>query len=509
MTFLNWAYKDKIVNLHKTVQFQLLKEVKKLSTNNYSETNMLIEGDNLAALRSLLPYYKGKINCVYIDPPYNTGNEKWIYNDNVNSPGISKWFQKYVTSEDLSRHDKWLCMMYPRIILLKQLMAKDGVIFVSIDDNELHNLRMLLDEIFGDKNFYAVLNWKARNKPMNAGAAKYKIQKSQEYILVYGNTTMRSYKGFNLPVKETKKYPYSDDNGEYRLEEIQQRKNDGVKKSDAMVFEILGIIPKPGFRWTVGNDNIHEKIKNGGVEIRKGRPCQKFYKKNEDQNTYEPFWANLPESVGTSETGKKELDVLVPNHGFETVKPTELIKRILRYCIPNDGIVLDSFSGSGTTGDAVLQLNKENKSNIKCIMVEMEKNIIQKVLLKRLKKVIERETGNFAHYKLGNTLFDKHGQLNRDCSFLELSNHIFFMETGSPLNNKEISGTLLGSKNDTEIHLIFEGFEKENVLNFKRLRKMNKTNKKIVYADHYSVPDEKLKERMIKFKQIPYEVPTF
>ena len=116
---------------------------------------MIIHGDNLHALKALMPRYAGKVNCIYIDPPYNTGNEKWIYNDNVNSPMMKEWLKgkSSVDGEDMERHDKWLCMMWPRLQLLRELLAEDGVIFISIDDNEQHRLRMVMDEIFGEENY--------------------------------------------------------------------------------------------------------------------------------------------------------------------------------------------------------------------------------------------------------------------------------------------------------------------------------------------------------------------
>ena len=156
MPVLNWIGKNAVVNHHKDVPFRFLKRNSKSMGDS---ENLLIEGDNLEALKSLLPYYKGKIKCIYIDPPYNTGNENWVYNDNVNSPKIKKWLGKVVGSEgdDLSRHDKWLCMMYPRLKLLRELLRDDGVIFVSIDDNEQHNLRLIMDDVFDESNFISEL----------------------------------------------------------------------------------------------------------------------------------------------------------------------------------------------------------------------------------------------------------------------------------------------------------------------------------------------------------------
>ena len=155
MPILDWIGKKAVVNHHKEVPFHLLKCDPDLSVGDPESGSLLVQADNLLALKALLPYYAGQVKCIYIDPPYNTGNEKWVYNDNVNSPEIKEWLGEVVGQEaqDLSRHSKWLCMMYPRVRLLRDFLAEDGVIFISIDDNEVASLRFLLDEIFGRKNF--------------------------------------------------------------------------------------------------------------------------------------------------------------------------------------------------------------------------------------------------------------------------------------------------------------------------------------------------------------------
>ncbi|GAI95397.1 unnamed protein product, partial [marine sediment metagenome] len=182
MPTLNWIGKEAVVNHDKEVPFRLLKKVKAHSVGQNSQ-NLIIHGDNLEALKALMPYYQGRIKYIYIDPPYNTGNEKWVYNDKVNSPKIKKWLGKVVgaESEDLCRHDKWLCMMYPRLKLLRDLLSDDGVIFVSIDDNEVHHLRMLMDEIWRQDNFITEIVWQ---KKTGASDAKG-IAIITEYVCCY------------------------------------------------------------------------------------------------------------------------------------------------------------------------------------------------------------------------------------------------------------------------------------------------------------------------------------
>lgn len=188
MPTLEWIGKSKVVNHHQEVPFRVLErqysfdEMGKHTEDNGSD-NMIIHGDNLEALKALLPQYEGRVKCIYIDPPYNTGNEKWCYNDNVNDPHIQKWLGEVVgkEGEDLTRHDKWLCMMYPRLMLLQKLLADDGAIFISIDDNELYNLKSICDEIFGAKNFVENIVWQKRTSP----DARKKVSSGHEYVLIY------------------------------------------------------------------------------------------------------------------------------------------------------------------------------------------------------------------------------------------------------------------------------------------------------------------------------------
>ena len=167
MPTLNWIGKDAVVKHHQAVPFRLLEPVAALSCGDVGSGNLIVQGDNLDALKALLPRYAGQVKCIYIDPPYNTGNEGWVYNDNVNSPEIRRWLGAVVgkEGETLDRHDRWLCMMYPRLVLLRQFLREDGVIFVSIDDNEAASLRFVMDEIFGSGNFLCAFAWEKRYAP--------------------------------------------------------------------------------------------------------------------------------------------------------------------------------------------------------------------------------------------------------------------------------------------------------------------------------------------------------
>lgn len=189
MPTLNWIGKDKVVNHHLDVPFRTLEKQYTFAPNGGDDDgNMIIHGDNLDALKALLPMYEGRVKCIYIDPPYNTGNEKWVYNDNVNDPHIKAWLGKVVGAEgeDLSRHDKWLCMMYPRLKLLQKLLSEDGVIFISIDDIEYTNLKCICDEIFGARNYQSTLIWHSRQRADNRN--KTMLSVDHEYILVYSKS---------------------------------------------------------------------------------------------------------------------------------------------------------------------------------------------------------------------------------------------------------------------------------------------------------------------------------
>jgi len=391
MPTLDFKGKHHIYAHHLSVPYRPLEPDESQSCNpSGAEDNLIIRGDNLHALKALLPRYANRVKCIYIDPPYNTGNEGWIYSDNVSNPPMQEWFKEHspVDNEDLEKHDKWLCMMWPRLHLLKELLAEDGVIFISIDDNEQHHLRMLMDEIFDEKNFFARIIWESRTKPTNMGRARFNIQTNTEIIMVYGKISMTDHAGFRLYPTTEKKYPYKDAHGEYRLEEYQQRRNIGRLRRDTMVYEINGITPKAGYRWQVAPDR-HQRLQESERVVVKGkRVYEKIHKSAEDSFAYEPFWGLISKDIGTSESGKSELnEILGIDHGLETVKPTDLIKTLIFHSTKGNDIILDSFAGSGTTAHAVLALNKEDGGNREFILVECEE-YADTITAERVRRVI-------------------------------------------------------------------------------------------------------------------------
>ncbi|RKG30187.1 site-specific DNA-methyltransferase [Acinetobacter tianfuensis] len=435
MPTLSWLGKKKIVNHHLDVPFHVLDkkynfESKVKNTNN-SADNKIIHGDNLAVLKSLLPEFEGKVDCIYIDPPYNTGNEKWVYNDNVNDPRIKKWLNTVVGKEgdDLSRHDKWLCMMYPRLKLLKKLLAKDGVIFISIDDNELLNLKFICDEIFGAKNFIANLIWNTEGNTDN----QFEIKVNHEYVLMYvadsnyksdaignvidPNTREDSnlWKGFadnninkNNPANPPaiflipKGFPAVVDTLEYK-----------AKKLDATFFEITSFEKKISDSVKIKYDiekssglpvKIDDLIIKDGKVVKDCRVYGGFANRKKldlfVKNDFKPimddsgelieFYINANSAIRYRKIVEQPSNILSVLRGFGTTermrgelkrmgleftypKPIEFISYLLQIATQHkkNALILDSFAGSATTAHAVLKLNNEDSGNRRFILSEM------------------------------------------------------------------------------------------------------------------------------------------
>jgi len=331
-------------------------------------------------------YYE-EIKTIYIDPPYNTGRD-FVYKDNFTqdkaeydeeSGNVDDEGGRLISNPDSNGryHSDWLTMMYPRLKLARNLLSDDGVILLSIGDEEYANLKSISNEAFGERNYYGTINWTATTKSMNAGTSKYKIQKTEEYILVYGRVSMQEHAPFNLVSKGKKKYPESSsDARSYRFEEIQQRKNIGIKRSEKMVFKILDVNPKDGYRWTIGEDTARLLESNSDVVIKNGKPIRKIYSTDEESESYHPFWANFSNTCGTSESGKLLLfNLLKKEHGFETVKPVDLIEKMIFHFCNKDDFILDFFSGSATTAHAIMQLNAKDQGSRKFIMVQIPETV--------------------------------------------------------------------------------------------------------------------------------------
>lgn len=399
MPSLEWIGKEKVVNHHLEVPYHVLKrkysydEEGQHEADNGSE-NMIIHGDNLLALKSLLPKYEGRISCIYIDPPYNTGNEGWVYNDNVNDPRIKKWLGEVVGKEgdDLSRHDKWLCMMYPRLKLLQRLLAHDGAIFISIDDNEQADLKMVCDEIFGEQNFVNTLIWEKRYSPQNA--AKW-FSESHDFILVYAKDKMNWHPNL-LERSEEMNARYTnrdnDERGVWKATDATAQAGHGTDNQFYVLTAPNGkkhTLP-PGRCWVYTEPVMKQMIADNRVwfgEDGNSVPALKRFLSEVKQGTAcKTIWGY--KEVGHSQEGKKEIKALFPDiNPFETPKPVRLIDRVIALATDKDSLVLDSFAGSGTTAHAVLDMNAKDGGQRHFILVEME-DYADSITAERVKRVI-------------------------------------------------------------------------------------------------------------------------
>ena len=344
---------------------------KSLSSSSNFDDNLIIHGDNLHALKALLPRYAGKVKCIYIDPPYNTGSQAWVYNDNVNSALIQDWLKSSVGLSDLGRHDKWLCMMWPRLHLLKELLADDGVIFVSIDDNEQHHLRMVMNEIFGEEQFIESFVWRSR---LGRGATAKNTAKLHEYVVVYAQNAdavdFKSEKRFQE--KETMERLRQWGQGDRRVD----RPTMYYPIQSADYGEIYPIRPDgTDGRWRVSQSTMANLLANGEVVFKEqsdGRiePYRVIPAGTETSTAYPSIFD--PEIVKTTAHGSIQLRDILGAGQFSYPKPSTLVKEIVSLCTKENDIILDSFAGSGTTAHAVLALNQSDGGNRKFILVECE-----------------------------------------------------------------------------------------------------------------------------------------
>jgi len=356
------------------------------------DDNLIIHGDNLHALKALLPVYAGKVNCIFIDAPYNTGNEGWCYNDNVRSPLMREWLKKSanpVEKEDLERHDKWLCMMWPRIQLLRELLADDGVIFASIDDNEGHRLRDTLDEVFGEDCFIATVLWQKRTSP----ESRLQLGAAHDFIHVYSKRPNPGrIKKLTLTEEQVESFanPDNDPRGDWVSSDFTAQ---GYRPNQ--MYEIKTPLgkpyePPPGRCW----GNIESEFKKLRADGRmwfgvKGdaRPRVKTYLSEGDGISCWTWWPN--NEVGTNQESKKELNEILGEAGtFDYPKPLRLLQRIIEIATDKNSIVLDSFAGSGTTAHAVLAQNKRDEGKRKFILVETE-DYADKLTAERVRRVIK------------------------------------------------------------------------------------------------------------------------
>lgn len=542
MPTLEWIGKDKVVNHHQNVPFRVLEKQytygqSEIANENNSSENMIIHGDNLEALKSLLPQYEGRVKCIYIDPPYNTGNEKWVYNDNVNDPKIKKWLGEVVgkEGEDLSRHDKWLSMMYPRLKLLQRLLSYDGAIFISIDSNEKFNLKLICDEIFGGNNFIAdiavVNNLKGRSDD------KY-IATAHESLLIYKKGGFVT-NGVAVPEEYEKEYKKEDENGRYRLQGLRKR-GAGAKREDRpnmyypfyyntttrkLSLEKLNnddveIIPKlsdgSDGRWRWGKETANQRINELTVEVVRGRNeydvFQKDYLPDDNSKRIKPksVWMG---SEFSAEAGTLQIKKILGKGLFETPKATGVIQYCLEQATDKDSIILDSFAGSGTTAHAVLNMNKSDGGNRKFILIEME-DYVDSITAERVKRVIdgygddEGTGGDFSYYELGEPLLLPNGNLNENVDLQKIREYVYYMETKEslPICENADNKYYLGRNKDTAYYFYYEKNEVTTLDHDFLATVGEKADGYIIYADLCTLSESELKEYNITFKKIPRDI---
>ncbi|MBR1729259.1 MAG: site-specific DNA-methyltransferase [Selenomonadaceae bacterium] len=503
MPTINFIGKDKVSKYHQQVPYKVLNHIDEKSCGE--SKNKIIHGDNLEVLKSLLPEYQGKIKCIYIDPPYNTGNENWIYNDNVNDPKLQKWLGQVVgrEGEDFNRHDKWLCMMYPRLQLMQKLLSDDGAIFISIDDNEQANLKLICNEIFGSQNFVANMIWK--NKSGGANDAK-NIACDTEHILVYAKNISNLKLNRDTEAKVTTSYNKVDADGRrYSLERL-DKQNLGYQPS--LDFPITGT---DGKIYTVEQKNPEIKLarwrwSKETVQQRYSELVFKFpyvYTKNYEKTTGTiPRNLLVDERFGRTRTGKTELkNILDDVSNFDYPKPTKLIQFLLQLATNKNSIVLDAFAGSGTTAHAVINLNQQDGGDRKFILIEQE-NYCDSITAERVRRI----GGKFNYYELGEEIFIN-GKINKNISIDQLRDFIYLSETGQHSTSTE--KYYLGTFEDTAYYFYYEP-DQQTCLDYEFFSTLNdQATYKVIYANTSTLGKKFQSKYNLKFKSIQDDIFTF
>lgn len=528
MPTLHWIGKEKVVNHHQEVPFRVLEHkygFRAEDEGNDTETksgNKIIHGDNLEALKALLPEYEGRIKCIYIDPPYNTGNENWIYNDNVNDPKIKKWLGEVVgkQGEDLSRHDKWLCMMYPRLKLLHKLLAEDGVIFISIDDNEQANLKLLCDEIFGGNVFVADVIWRSSDNSNNDAK---QFSSDYNHTIIYSKSIgwLSNRIDRSLAQQSHYKNPDGDPRGPY----FDGNPISSPNPRPNLCYDIIApngnVIkpPKNGWRWS--EETLEEKMRSGEIRFNDKMTNIKRRTYLNEQRGLPPsnLWIDLDET-GHNRQAKYDLVKIFGADSsksvFQTPKPTKFIEQILSIATGNEDVILDSFAGSGTTAHAVMNLNKKDRGNRKFILIEME-DYAETITAERVRRVAKGYAdvagigGEFDYYELGMPIFKEDKNLNEEVCEDKIREYIYYTETRQHLERerKEECKYLLDTYNDTGYYFYYE---KEQMTTF-CLDTLNiiteRAEQYVVYADKCLIDENDLAAKNIVFKKIPRDIKRF
>ncbi len=531
MASLNFKGKSIIQNYHLAVKYhELIPDKEKSLTDKVSlNDNLIIHGDNLKALKALLPTYAGKIKCIYIDPPYNTGNQTWVYNDNVNSPMMQEWLGKTVDRDDLTHHDKWLCMMMPRLKLLRELLSDDGVIAISIDDTELAKLNCIMDEIFGEENKEEIICWRRRhNQPNDKSKA---ISKVAEFIVVYAKNLeiLKIKKGFHgLPLTGDFSNPDNDQKGDWASKPWKAGSNQTGCRY---------VITTPSGKqldeeWLGEEQTYLTYLEEGRMYFpRKGDgfPRKKYYKfeREEEGQCANNFWGH--EEFGSNQEASEEIKKL--DIEFDNPKPVRLIKAIIQIFSHEDSFILDSFAGSGTTSHAILDLNKEDGGNRKFILVECE-DYADSITAERVRRVIKGVpeakdeklknglSGTFSYFELGDAI-EVESILEGDKlpSYMNLARYIFYTATGDEFIPEKVDEDkhFIGESKEYEVYLFYKpdiAYLKATALTLDSAKELGDYNgkKKLVFAPtkYLDLADGELLAKHgikgLEYCQLPFEI---
>ena len=573
MPTLHFKGKTFVQNHHLAVKYHQLVPKKDLSlTDKVSlHDNLIIQGDNLKALKALLPTYSGKVNCIFIDPPYNTGNDiaegkGWVYNDNVNSQMIKAWLGKEVNLEDMTRHDKWLCMIMPRLKLLRELLHENGAIFITLDDIEIHRCKLLMDEIFGEENFVSNIVWQARKSVQN----DTDISSSHNHVLVYAQNRRQEERrlkksnvkkwntmdGFVFNPLELDKTKFSNpDNDPRGLWKADPFDAPGIRKN--LEYDIVNpntkevYNPPTGRHWGTEEKNYLEYLKDKRILFGKtgksGPQLKVFWDEKKEYGEVETTWwgdgametyiedgideetAKELTSYGTTTKGSQLLQQIFGGAKvFNNPKPIELIKHILKIASKKQSIILDSFAGSGTTAHAVLELNKEDGGNRKFILVEQE-DYANTITAERVRRVIKGiktaknenlkngTGGTFSYFALGNEIEMESILRGKNLpSFKEFSRYLFYTASGEEFNEKVVDEKtgFIGESKNFKVYLHYKpdtDWLKKNALTLDEIKSLPKFNRekdklRLVFAPAKYVDDETLKMFGVEFQQLPYEI---
>jgi len=505
MPTLHWLTRAADLLLARKAPYRLLEAAPEMSAGDPSLENMLIQGDNLDALKALLPYYAGRVKCIYIDPPYNTKSAFEHYDDNL-------------------EHATWLSMMYPRLELLRELLSEDGSIWVSIDDNEGHYLKVIMDEIFGRRNFVANILWQKSHTREN----RTDVSAVHDHIMLFAKQRdIWQHIRHPLPASESQigRYinPDNDQRGPWASLPAHAKAEKGRRQSQFFTITTPSgrkIDPPPGRCWLYTEERFREMIEDNRIWFGKNGNNAPRVKKflSEVQTGLVPSTIWHYNEVGTTGTAKAEITALFPGDiPFSTPKPERLIERIIYISTNLGDLVLDSFLGSGTTTAVAHKMGR------RYIGIEMGEHAITHCL-PRLKKVIEGEKGGiskavnwqggggFRFYRLGEAVFDEEGKINPHIAFPTLAAHVWFSETGASLPNLPDS-PMLGVHNGTAYYLLYNGIlgdrrpDGGNVLTSRTLKELPPhEGKKIIYGELSRLGAERLRNEGISFKQIPYDI---